>query len=139
MAADELGGGVDHDVRAVLDGTDQVGRAEGVVDDQGQAVFVGNFSDGVDVGDIRVGVAQGLQVDGLGVGLNGVFHLRQVVSVDKGGGHTVLRQGVGQQVVAAAVDGLLGHDVVSGLGQGLDGVGDGRRAGGQGQGGHAAL
>ena len=102
-------------------------------------MLVGNLSDCVDVGDIAVGVTQSLQIDGLGVGLNGVFHLRQVVGVDKGRGHAELGQGVGQQVVAAAVDGLLGHDVVSRLGQGLDGVGDGCRAGGQRQGGHAAL
>ena len=31
VAADELGGGMDHDVRAVLDGPDQVGSAEGIV------------------------------------------------------------------------------------------------------------
>ena len=85
VAADELGGGVDHDVRAVLDGPDQIGGAEGVVDDQGQAVLVGNGRDGVDVGNVGVGVAQGLQIDGLGVGLNGVFHLLKVVGVHKGG------------------------------------------------------
>ena len=30
----ELGGGVHHNVRAVFDGADQIGRAEGVVDHQ---------------------------------------------------------------------------------------------------------
>ena len=104
MAADELGGRVDHDVCAVLDGADQVRGAEGVVDDQRQAVLVGNGGNGINVGDIAVGVAQGLQIDGLGVGLDGVLHLGQIVSVDKGGGHAELGQGVLQQVVAAAVD-----------------------------------
>ena len=61
------------------------------------------------------------------------------MGVDKGSSHAELGQGVGQQVEAAAVDGLLGHDVVARLGQGLDGVGNGRRAGGQGQSCHAAL
>ena len=46
---------------------------------------------------------------------------------------------MGQQIVAAAVDGLLGYDVVSRLGQGLNGVGDGRSTRCQGQRRHAAL
>ena len=46
---------------------------------------------------------------------------------------------MGQQVVAAAVDGLLGHDVVPSLSESLNGAGDGRRAGGGGQRGHAPL
>ena len=57
VSADKLGGGVDHDIRPVFDGPDEVGRAEGVVDDQGQAVGVGDGRHGVDVGDIGVGVA----------------------------------------------------------------------------------
>jgi len=139
VAADELGGGVNHDVCAVLDGANQVRGAEGVVDDQRQAVLVGNGGNGINVGDIAVGVAQCLQIDGLGVGLDGVLHLGQIVSVDKGGGHAELGQGVLQQVVAAAVDGLLCHDVVTGLCQRLDGVSDGGSAGSGGQSSHAAL
>ena len=61
------------------------------------------------------------------------------MGVHKGSRYAELGQGVGQQIVTAAVDGLLGHDVVSGLSQGLNGVGDGRRSGGGGQGRHAAL
>ena len=109
----ELGGRVDHDVCAVLDGTYQVRSAKGVVNDQRQAVLVGNGGNGINVGDIAVGVAQGLQIDGLGVGLDGVLHLGQVMGVDKGGGDAKLGQGVLQQIVAAAVDGLLRHDVVA--------------------------
>ena len=100
---------------------------------------VGDGRDGVDIGNIGIGVAQSLQIDGLGVGPDGVLHLCQIVGIHKGGGHAELGQGMGEQVVAAAVDGLLGHDVVPRLGQSLDGVGDGSRAGGQGQGRHSAL
>ena len=100
---------------------------------------MGDGRNGVNVGDVAVGVAQGLQIDSLGVGLDGVLHPGKVVGVDKGGGDAEGRQGVGQQVEAAAVDGLLGHDVVPCLGQSLNGVGDGRRAGGSGQGRYTAL
>jgi len=59
--------------------------------------------------------------------------------IHEGGGDAELGQGVLQQVVAAAVDGLLCHDVVTGLCQRLDGVGDGGSAGSSGQSSHAAL
>ena len=139
MTADELGGGVDHNVRAVLNGADQIGRPEGVVDDQGQAVGVGNLRNGVDVGNVAVGVAQGLQVNGLGVGLNGGGDGAQIVGVHKSRGYPVLGQGVGQQVIASAIDGFLGYDVIPRLGQGLNGVSDRRRARSHGQGRHTAF
>lgn len=74
MAADELGGGMNHDVRTVPDGTKQIGRCKGVVDDQRQTVLVGDFGDGVNIGKLAVGVARRFHVNGLGVVLNGVFH-----------------------------------------------------------------
>ena len=63
VAAQELGGGMHHDVGPVLDGADQVRCAEGVVDHQGEAVLVGDCRDGVDIRDVAVGVAQGFQVN----------------------------------------------------------------------------
>ncbi len=139
VAADELGGGVDHHVRAVLNGPDQVGGAEGVVNDQGQAVPVSNGRHGVDVGDIAVGIAQGLNKNGLGIVLDRRLCLLQVVDVHKGGLHTVDGQGVGQQVVGAAVDGLLGDNVVAHMGQRLEGIRNSGSAGGSGQRRRAAL
>ena len=47
VAADELGGGVDHDVCAVLDGADQVRGAEGVIDDDRKTMLLGDLGDGV--------------------------------------------------------------------------------------------
>ena len=80
-----------------------------------------------------VSVTQGLQVNRLRVGPDGGGQFLQVVGVHKGGLYAVLGQGVGQQVVAAAVDGLLGHDVIPRLSKGLDGIGNSRRARGHGQ------
>ena len=130
---------MDNYISAVLDGADKVGRAEGVVYHQGQAVAVGYLRDGVDIGDVGVGVAQGLEIDGLGVVFNGPLKLAQIVRVHEGGRHAELGQGVGQQVMGAAVDGLLGHDMVPRLGQGLYCIRDSRRAGGRGKGRCAAL
>ena len=61
------------------------------------------------------------------------------MGVDEGGSDAVLGQGVSQQVVAAAVDGFLGHNVVALLRQRLNGIGNGSRAGGGSQSGDAAL
>ena len=51
----------------------------------------------------------------------------------------VLRQRVRQQVIGAAVDRLLRDNVVALPRKRLNGIGDGRCAGGRGQSGHAAL
>ena len=63
----------------------------------------------------------------------------QIVSVHKGGGDAELGQGVLQQIVTTAVDGLLSYDVVTGLSQCLDGVGDGSCTGSSSQSSHAAF
>ena len=133
VTADELGCRVDHNVCAVLNGADQIRSPKGVVDHQRQAVLMGNGRNGVNVGDVRVGIAQRFQINGLGVGTNCPFHLGKIVSIHKGGFNAVLRQGVGQQVVAATVDGFLGNNVVVLLRQRLDGVRNGGRTGSNGQ------
>ena len=139
VAADELGGRMDNDVGTMLDRADQVGRAEGVVDDKRNTVLVGDSGNGVNVGDVGVGVAKRFNIDSAGVVLNGSLDLGQVMGVDKSRLHTERGQRVGQQVGGAAVDGFLRHNVPAVLGQCLKGVVDGSGAGGNGQRGNAAL
>ena len=74
-----------------------------------------------------------------GVLLNGALQFLKIVGIHEGGGDAVLRKGMRQQVVAAAVDGLLCHHMTAVGRQSLDGVGDGRGAGGKSQCGTAAL
>ena len=139
MAADELGGGVNNDVCAVLQRADQVRGAEGVIHNNRQAVLVGDLCDSVQIGDISVGVAQGFQVDQAGVLLDGILDLFQVVGIHKGSGDAKVGQGMLQQVVAAAVNGLLGNHMAAVLGQGLDGVADSGSTGSNSQASHAAF
>ena len=94
---------------------------------------MGNFRNGIDVGDVAVGVSQGFQIDSLCIFLNSVFHFFQIVSVHKRRCNTVLRQRMFQQIVASAVDGLLDHDVSAVGCQRLHGIGDCRCAGSHGQ------
>ena len=136
VAADELGGRVDYDVGAMFDGAYEVGGAEGVVDDERNAVAMGYIGYGIDVDDTRVGVAQRLDEDGFGVGPYGLLEIREVGRVDKGGGNAVGGQRVVEQVVGAAVDGVGRDDVVAGDGEVLEGVGHGSGSRGDGQGGY---
>ena len=139
MAADELGCGVDDDVGTMLQRAEQIRGAESVVDDNRQTVLLGDLGDGVDVGDVGVGVAERLEIDDRGVVLDGALDLVQVMSVDKRGLDAKLGERMLQQVVGATVDGLLGNHVVTGLGKSLQGIGDGSSTGGDGETCHATL
>ena len=139
VAAEELGGGVDDNIRAVLDGTDEIRRTEGIIDHERQTVLVREDREGVDIRDVAVGVAEGLDVDGSGIGLDGGLDLREIVDVDESGRDAEVREGMLEQVIAAAVDSLLGDEVAAILAKGFERVGDGGCAGGHSQGGDAAF
>ena len=139
MAADELSGGVDDHVGAVLDGAQQVRRGEGGVHDQRHVVAVRDVCPGLKVEHVGVGVAQRLGVQQLGVVLDGGLDGVQVGRVDERGGKSLLGQRVLEQVQRSAVQVGGGHDVVAGGGDVLHGDGDGGGTGRHAQGTHAAL
>ena len=116
VAADELGCGFDHDISAGLQRAEQVRGGEGVVDDHRQMMLVGDGGDGFEVRQVGVRIAEGLEVDELGVLLDGVLELLRILGGDEGGGDAVTRQGVTQQVEGATVDVLGCDDVIAGLG-----------------------
>jgi hypothetical protein len=128
-----------HDVGAVLDGPAQVGRGHGVVHDQRDAVGVGDGGQGLEVGDVAQRVADRFAVDGLGAGVDQRREGGRVAVVGKAHLDAELGQGVGEQVVGAAVQRGGRDDVVAGFGDGLDRVGDGRHPGGHRQPGDAAF
>ncbi|CDZ89285.1 hypothetical protein RHRU231_470133 [Rhodococcus ruber] len=140
VAAEVFGGRVHDDVGAVLEGADQVGGGDGVVDDQRQGVLVGDGGDAGDVEEVVFGVGDGFAVEGAGGGADGGAPLVEVVGVvDEGDLDAEAGQGVVQQVVGAAVEVGAGDEVVAGGGEVEDGVGLGGLAGGEEQGGDAAL
>ena len=67
VPAEELGGGVDHDVRAVLDRAHEVRRAQGGVDDQRDAGVVRHLRQPLEVRDLDGRVGHHLDEDRLGV------------------------------------------------------------------------
>ena len=130
VPAQVLGQRVHHDVGAVLERPDQVGRAHGVVDDQRHAVLVRDGRHAGDVGDVAGRVADGLHVHGLGALVDQLGEAGRVAVVGKAGLDAVLRQRVREQVVGAAVQCRAADDVVAHLGDGLQRVQDGRLAAG---------
>ena len=58
MAGEELGRGVIHQIRAVLEWTHQIRRCERRIDEQGQPVFVGELRHSRDIEYLEAGVAQ---------------------------------------------------------------------------------
>ena len=139
VAADELGSRVNNDISAVLNRTDEVRGTESVVDYERQTVLVRNLCDSLDIRNIGIRVAESLDVNRLSIVLDSAFQFFQIVCINEGGLNAELRQSMCQQVVAAAVDGLLCYDVVASLSKCLNGVGNRCGAGSGSQSGNTAL
>lgn len=140
VAADPLRGGVDDDVGAVLDGADEVAAStEGVVHDEGHALGVGDLGDGGEIGDVVLGVADGLDVDGLGLLIDGGVNVLDAVAVDELGVDAEAGEEDLELVVGAAVEEGGRDNVVAGVSEGVDGDELSGLAGGGGQSGDTTL
>jgi hypothetical protein len=62
VSAQIFGGGQRHDVRAVINGFGQA-DADGVVHDERHAGVVGDGGEGLKIGDIQLGISDGLRID----------------------------------------------------------------------------
>ena len=130
VAAQELRRRVNHDVSAVLNGTEQIRGTEGVVHNKRKAVTVSDLSDCLNIRKIAVGVTQGLEENGSRVRLDSSLNLNEVSRINEGGGDVVLRKRVLQKVEGSAVDRLLRYDMSAVGCQSLDRVRDRCCAGG---------
>src|SRR5579859_1126012 len=63
MSTNELGGGMHQDVRSMLQWATQIGRCEGIIDDERHSRFVGNIGDGADVQYVASRVANGFAIE----------------------------------------------------------------------------
>ena len=66
VATEEFGGGMHDDVGAMLERTDEVGRGQGIVDDEGQLVLLGNRRNRRQIGDDAAGIGDGFNENRLG-------------------------------------------------------------------------
>ena len=83
MAADELGGRVDDDIRTPLDRPAESGRGAGIVDDQRQPVLMGDAGKGFDIDHVELGIAEGLGVNGLGLRADRLPNAVEIVGIDE--------------------------------------------------------
>jgi hypothetical protein len=106
---------VDDDVGALLQGLRDQRRA-GVVHEQRQAVRVRDVRDAADVGDIQARVADGLEVEEAGVGVDDGGVVRRIGAVHEPDLDAQLGQRVVEQVVGPAVEAGAADDVLAGAG-----------------------
>lgn len=88
-----------------------------------------NLGNGLEVRDVVLGVTNALDVDSLSLVVNGSTNVLGLVAVDKLGLNAQAGQEDLELVVGAAVEVGGGHDVVAGVGEGIDGDELGRLAG----------
>ena len=135
MAAQELSRRFDHDVRAVVEGADVVGGSDRVVDDERDAVGVGDVGEDLQVEEVALGVGDRLAVEGAGAVVDERPPALRIVGIlHEAHRDAELGQRALEQVVRAAVQGGGGDDFVALLGDVEDGVEFGGLAGGDEQG-----
>ena len=136
VAANPLGGGVDDDICAMLDGSDEVSTCtEGVVDlkhisyqslplvivlvtyNDWYTLLVCYLGDSLEVGDVVLGVSNALEVDSLGLVIDGSGDILGLVAVDELGVDAISGQHDLELVVSATVQVGGGDNVVSSLGK----------------------
>ena len=140
MTADPFGGRRHHDVGAVFDRPYQVtAGAERIVDDQRNAVVVGDRGNGFEVRHVETGIADRLHIKRLGIFIDGAAETFRIVPVDELDTDAEPRQRHLELIVGAAIKVAGGNDVVAGLGNGLDGEELRGLAGGDGEGGHTTF
>ncbi|MNL26364.1 hypothetical protein D3C87_1478850 [compost metagenome] len=139
VATQVFGQRMDDDVGAMLDGAEQIGAGHRVIDDQRDAVRMRDLGQFRHIGDIAQRVADRFAEDGLGACIDQGGEGLGLARVGEAHLDADLWQGVGKQVVGAAIQLAGGDEIVARFGNRLDRVGDGRHARRHGQRGHAAF
>ena len=130
---------MDYNVCPMLYRTNQVRSTEGIIYNQRNPMAVCYFSNGIDVNDVAIRIAQRFNEYRLGILLNRFLEIVQMVRVYKSSGNPIGRQCVCQQIIRSTVDGLSCHDMVTCTGDILKGIGNGCRTRGYGQSGNTAF
>ena len=131
MAAQIFRPGMHDQVDAVLRRMLVDGRAEGAVDHADQAVLPGQRCGLFQVDNAQSGIGRRLQIQQLRIRTNGPGMLLVIGGVDERGLNAQLRQPLRQELVSAAIDIALRHDVIASLEQRQDGGRDRAHAGGR--------
>ncbi|MCY1360848.1 hypothetical protein D3C81_1016680 [compost metagenome] len=117
MSAQELGRGMVEQAGAEIERAQQVGRGEGRIDQQRDAVVLAELRQRGDVEHVQPRVAQRLAEQQFGIGADRGAPGVDVARLDEGGLDAEAAQRVVQQVVRAAVQRRRGHHVRAGAHQ----------------------
>ena len=82
MTTQKFGGGVNHDVCAVLQRANQERSAEGVVDDEGNTVLVSHGGHSFQIEDIGVRIAEGLSINHFRIRPDSSFEGVEIIHID---------------------------------------------------------
>ena len=112
MSPDVLGGRVNDDVGTMLDRPDQ-SNTGGVVDDQRNAVLVGDLGNSLEVRDVQLRISHRFQIDGAGLRSDGVLERRQVGGIYELYLPSQMRESVVEKLIGPAVQVVRGNYLVS--------------------------
>ena len=116
MAADPFGGGFYNDIGAKLQGPGEItAGAESIVHDQWQVIVFGQRNKFFKIRNVQPGVADGLQINGLGVLVDQRHEAVHIIAVGKAGFDAEPFEGHLELVVGASVEEGGGHEIVTGL------------------------
>ena len=85
MSPDKLGCGMYYNICTMLDGTNQIGSTEGIINHNRQAMLVCQCGHCINIRNIRIGISQGLQKHRLGIRTNSCLDFSLIMNVHKGG------------------------------------------------------
>ncbi len=89
---------MDNDVSAMLEGTDEIGSGEGIVDHQRNGMPMRDFRNTGDIHQIRVGIADAFYEHRFGIGLNRLFVPFIVIATYECGVDSQLGEGMGNRL-----------------------------------------
>ena len=121
VAGQELGGGMHHQVGAPFDRSAQVGRGQGVVDDQRDTGISGELSQRLEIGDDASRVGQALAEDRLGALADRRPHGLRLLEVDEVDVPVELLEALAELRDRAAIQAVRSHETIAGLHEGEEG------------------
>ena len=113
-----------YNIRSMLNGPHQIWGRKGVVYHKGDLMGVCNLCQPFNIHHIGIGISQSLHMNGLGILFNGRLYCLIVKGIHKRGGDPVFRQRMGKQVIGTSVNILCCHNMVPGVCQVLECIGN---------------
>ena len=120
MPAEEFRRRMHDDVSPMFNRAQEIGRCKGIVNDDGKPVPMCNVRDGFNINQVCIRIPDGFDINALGIFPNGILKcLKARLWVHKAHADAPIFHGVGKEVERAAIDGLLGNDVIPHMGEAL--------------------